>query len=283
MNKTTIRPLLTLSILLCTLLLLPACVQTKMNPLPTQGAQTQPLLIGHRGASWYAPENTVASVKKAYELGADAAEIDVHLTLDHQVVVIHDANTSATTGIHFVVRETPLEEIRKLDAGSWKGPEFAGEKIPLLSEVLDIVPPGKLLVIEIKSGPHVVPAMVEVVKKSGKADQVIFISFTMESLELAGELMPEVPRSWLLSARKEGDSYYPIKLETVQLAKDKGFQGINVNSGGLSPEVIEEAHRLGMPVYTWTINYPDWVEKLTAWGVDGITTDKIPMTIETLN
>ena len=82
----------------------------------------------------------LASVRRAWEKGADAAEVDVYLTKDNRIVVIHDDSTKRTTGVDLKVRETTSEELRKLDAGGWKGEEFAGEKIPFLEEVLATVP-----------------------------------------------------------------------------------------------------------------------------------------------
>src|SRR5690242_8830167 len=93
-------------------------------------------LVGHRGASHDAPENTVASFREAWRQGADAAELDVHLTKDGRLVVIHDGDAKRTTGSPLKVREATLAELRRLDAGAWKGARYAGEKLPTLAEML---------------------------------------------------------------------------------------------------------------------------------------------------
>src|SRR5438034_6344625 len=108
-------------------------------------------IIAHRGASHDAPENTLAAVHLAWQQNADAVEIDVHLSKDGKLVVIHDATTKRTCGVSHKVRELTLAELKSLDAGKWKGRQWVGETIPTLDEVLDIVPKGRGLVIEMKS------------------------------------------------------------------------------------------------------------------------------------
>ena len=111
-------------------------------------------IIAHRGASYLAPENTMSSVLLGWEKQADV-EVDVHLSEDGHVVVIHDASTKHITGMDLEVKGTTLEELRELDFGSHKGPEFTGERIPLLSEVLATIPPGRKLYVEIKCGKEI--------------------------------------------------------------------------------------------------------------------------------
>ncbi|HYQ57495.1 MAG TPA: glycerophosphodiester phosphodiesterase family protein, partial [Draconibacterium sp.] len=117
--------------------------------------------IAHRGASFLAPENTVASAKLAWELGADAVEVDVHLSKDNRVMVIHDKDTKRTCSgkTNLTIAKTPSILLRDLDAGSPKGEEFKGEKIPYLSEIIETIPEGKTLVVEIKAGgDDIIPA-----------------------------------------------------------------------------------------------------------------------------
>ncbi|MCK5821292.1 MAG: hypothetical protein KAH17_05385, partial [Bacteroidales bacterium] len=97
-------------------------------------------IIGHRGAAYLAPENTLASVVKAVELGADAVEVDIYLSKDDKIVVIHDKTTERTTNKNLLVAETNYSELSKLDAGSFKSPDYRGEKIPLLGDILDYLP-----------------------------------------------------------------------------------------------------------------------------------------------
>src|SRR3954468_15593010 len=117
------------------------------------------VIIAHRGASRDAPENTLAAVRLAWAQHADAVEIDVHLTRDGRLAVIHDPDTQRTTGVPRIVAQSTFAELSELDAGAWKNARFAGEKIPALEDVLAVVPDGKRLFVEIKGGPEVVPEL----------------------------------------------------------------------------------------------------------------------------
>jgi glycerophosphoryl diester phosphodiesterase len=115
------------------------------------------MIIAHRGESFDAPENTMAAIQLAWDRGADAVEIDIQLSKDNRIVVIHDFETKRLAGVNKKVKEQTFEELRKLDVGSWKNPSFKDEKIPSLAEVLESVPNGKKLIIEIKSDSSIIP------------------------------------------------------------------------------------------------------------------------------
>jgi glycerophosphoryl diester phosphodiesterase len=123
-------------------------------------------IIGHRGASHDAPENTLASIRLAWKQNADASETDVHLTKDGQIVVIHDFNTRRVGGRNRKVVDQTLAELKQLDVGRWKGEQWAGERIPTLAEYLAAIPDGKRLLIEIKCGPEIVPRLVQVIREA---------------------------------------------------------------------------------------------------------------------
>jgi len=123
-------------------------------------AQTSAVdIIGHRGASHDAPENTLAAFKLGWEQGADAVELDIWLTKDGKIVCLHDADTKRTTGVLKKVAESTLDELRTLDAGTWKDAKWRGEKLPTLTEALAAIPAGKRLVIEIKAGVEILPEL----------------------------------------------------------------------------------------------------------------------------
>src|SRR5689334_1007095 len=119
-----------------------------------------PVIIGHRGASHDAPENTLAAIRLGYEQGADFVEVDLRLTADKQIVLLHDADTKRTTSVEGKVTERTVKELQTLDAGSFKDAKWKGEKIPTLKEALAVIPRGRGMFLELKSGPEIVPPLV---------------------------------------------------------------------------------------------------------------------------
>src|SRR5690606_5583846 len=116
-------------------------------------------IVAHRGASHDAPENTVRAVRLGWEQKADACEIDIRLSSDGKIVLLHDTDTKRTAGAEHVASKTPLADLVKLDAGSWKGEEFKGELLPSLDDLLKVVPAGERLYIEIKTGAEIMPEL----------------------------------------------------------------------------------------------------------------------------
>ncbi|UCF16476.1 MAG: hypothetical protein JSW59_03265, partial [Phycisphaerales bacterium] len=135
-------------------------------------------IIAHRGASHLAPENTMASVMLGWQKRADV-EVDVYLTKDNRIVAIHDDTTERTAGIDLEVAKTTSHELRKLDVGSFKSEEFAGETIPLLADIVRTIPPGRKLYIEIKCGQEILPFLQQLLSESGKMSQVVIIGFDL--------------------------------------------------------------------------------------------------------
>lgn len=230
---------------------------------PILSAESTIKIIAHRGASGTAPENTLASVSRAWKEGADAVEIDVYLTVDNRIVVIHDDSTKRTTGIDLKVRETASEELRKLDAGSWKGKEFAGEKIPFLEEVIATIPAKRRLFVEIKCGKEILPVLRQIITRSDKMSRIVIIGFDLETMAKAKELMPRIPAYWLGSAEEK----------QIQIVKEKGLDGLDVHYAGVTRDFAEAVKAAGQKLYVWTVNNPEEISSLVRLGVDGITTD----------
>lgn len=227
-------------------------------------------IIAHRGASYIAPENTLASVKLGYELNADAVEVDVHLSADNRIMVIHDADSKHTGGNPGkVIRETNSEELRKFDVGSWKNAEYQGEKIPFIEEVLEIVPEGKLLVIELKSSSEIVPYLREVLIKSGMQKQLILISFDKEAIIKAKSLMPNIPAYWLLHNYKK----YNLT-QAIEIAKTNNLQGLDVYFKLVDEDFMKKMKAADLEVYVYTVNDPKVAKELSKLKVKGITTDR---------
>lgn len=230
---------------------------------------SQNYFIAHRGASFLAPENTVSSAKLAWELGADAVEVDIHLSKDNRVMVIHDKDTKNTCSErkNLTIADTPSTLLRDLDAGAKKGEEFKGEKIPFISEIIETIPEGKTLVIEIKCGSEVLPALHRSIERSGKISQIVFICFSWQTIADAKELFPNNKCYWL-SSSKSG-----LKKKMEQAA-EKGLAGVNLKHSIIDEEIISQAKEFGLEVLAWTVDSPEIAKHLTEIGVTGITTNR---------
>lgn len=226
--------------------------------------------IGHRGAAFHAPENTLAAVRAGLERGADMIEIDVHASADGRIMVIHDHNTKRTTGKSYQVAKTSSDTLRQLDAGSWKGQAFAGEKIPFLEDVLALMPEDKTLLVEIKSSPRTVQHVEEVLAFAEYQCAVNIISFDIEVLLKAQQLMPEIPLFYVFAPATP----WGMKRRTKRAAKE-GFAGIDVLHTWLNPKRLAYAKNLGLQVFCWTVNAPERMATLEDMGVDGVATDVV--------
>ncbi|WP_372949582.1 glycerophosphodiester phosphodiesterase [Mariniphaga sp.] len=235
----------------------------------SMGLLAQQKFIAHRGASYLAPENTVASANLGWELGADAVEIDVYLTKDNRVMALHDKDTKRTTGgkRNLAIKDTPSLMLRDLDVGSWKDAKYKGEKIPFISELIETVPDGKNLVVEIKTGSEILPHLKREIEKSGKLDQMIFICFGWETILDTKKEFPNNKCYWL-SSSKQG---LKKKMEEAAAA---GLEGVNLNYKIIDGEVVQNAKELNLEVLTWTVNDPEIAKRMTELGVTGITTDR---------
>ncbi|WP_268223323.1 glycerophosphodiester phosphodiesterase [Sinomicrobium oceani] len=236
----------------------------------TLGAQT---IIAHRGASARAPENTLAAVKLGFALGADAVEIDIHRSADNKLMVIHDHTSERTTGVNYTVSGTKARNLRKLDAGSWKGEQFKGERIPFLKEVIRAVPREKTLVIELKTGPEVLPFLEKDIRKYGKGKNLVLISFYERTIVAAKAVFPDIPAYWLIGNLS---THTPETL--IALAKKNNLDGLNMNYRLISAAIAEKVHHSGLKLLAYTVNDPEEAKKLKLLKVDAITTD-IPETI----
>lgn len=236
-------------------------------------------IVAHRGASFDAPENTLASFQLAWEQGADAIEGDFFLTKDEKIVCIHDDKTKRTSGEEHDVAKTTFDELRKLDVGRWKNPKFSGERIPTLTEVLATVPAGKAIYIEIKCGPEIVPYLLPVLKQSGlRPEQTIVISFNKHVIAETRRQIPEIEAYWLVGFRqhKETKAYEPSVDSIFQTINEIHTQGIDVQAHRdvVNADFVKRLrdHKLGFHV--WTVNDPVDAIHFQKLGVDSITTDR---------
>lgn len=224
--------------------------------------------IGHRGAAGTAPENTLASVRRALEIGVDAVEFDVHRTRDGELVVIHDPTLDRTTTGTGWVRDHTAAAIRQLDAGAWKGAAHAGERVPTLAEWVAAVPAPMPLFLELKIGSFMYPGieadLSRFIRAHGLAGRIQISSFDHEALGRLRELLPEVPTGILYDARP---------LDAIGLARDCGATALHPMWLYVTPADVAAAHAAGLQVNVWTPNNPHALAYCQGLGVDGIITD----------
>ena len=243
---------------------------------------TAPMIIAHRGASAYAPENTLAAARLGWQMGAPAVEIDVYTTADGEVVVMHDRTTKRTTGVDLPVATTSTAQFALLEAGAWKSPQYAGEPVPFLHHVVAAIPDGRTLVIEIKDTPATVAGVKRVLDHYGRHDQAVIISFNKDVCVEARREFPKMPVYWLLGAPKneETGEFLPIDIVYAAEAAAAGFTGLNVSFRGAHPGLVAACRELGMPLFVWTVNDTADAKRLVSFGVTGITTDKPDVMLE---
>ena len=218
------------------------------------------MIIGHRGDGGDEPENTLKSFEKAIELGVDMVELDVHLTKDGHLVVIHDRKTDRTTGDKGPVSEDTLAEIKSLDAGE-------GEKIPTLEEVIELVDQRVPINIELKAigtAEKVCEVIKFYVAEGWNYSDFMVSSFEHNELHRFSELCPEVRIGVLM-----GD----VPLGYAEYAERLGAYSANIALEAASPKFVEDAHRRGIKVFVWTVNEPEDITLMKRLGVDGIITD----------
>jgi glycerophosphoryl diester phosphodiesterase len=238
----------------------------------------KPLFIAHRGASYEAPENTLAAVNLAWQLDADGVEIDIQLTKDNQVVVFHDDNTLRYQGDTRLISEYNYPELLVLDVGKFKGDKYIGEKIPLLSDVINTVPKNRKLVIEIKSGAEIVSYLRSAVEQSKiNHDQIVFISFRRDSITQIKKAIPECKALRLYELKQIpflNTTFPSIRRLIREVTHDK-LDGVDISFvPAINKSFIKQIQDCGLIMYFWTINNPEQAQFLVDSGADGITTDR---------
>lgn len=220
------------------------------------------LNIGHRGASGHLPENTLAAFEKAVDLGADMVELDVHLSADGRVVVIHDETVDRTTNGSGRVSDMTLEQLRALDAGG-------GEKIPTLEDVLQSVAGRCGVNVELKGlgvAAPVADILRRFVRESGiSRDNFVVSSFDHAQLAELRDIEPRIRRAPLFGAELPEDF--------IETARGLGAWSVNLNKGSVTPELVGRCRRQGLRVLVYTVNDPVEIESIKSMEVDGIICD----------
>ncbi|NWF94647.1 MAG: glycerophosphodiester phosphodiesterase [Candidatus Thorarchaeota archaeon] len=216
----------------------------------------RPLVIGHRGAPRQAPENTIRSFETAYSAGADWVELDVQQTSDGRLVCIHDYDLTRLCGVEVQVAETDYAELSKYDIGS-------GERVPLLSQVLDLCTGARGVNVELKV-PGVEIEVAELLRERGLVKRSIVSSFFHAALVTMHEVAPEVKTAILYNSPME---------DPVEAALRVHASAVNPPVDTLDRRLVDRAHERGLRVYPWTVNDEAGMLRLVSWGTDGIITD----------
>jgi len=231
-------------------------------------------VVGHRGWPARYPENTLAGFDAALALGLDAIELDVHLTVDDRVVVIHDEETGRVADRDLVVRASTLAELKTLDVGATFDPRFAGERIPTLDEVVARLAGRASVYVEVKS-PRETTGRLNVQLLpivDALAGRVVVQSFDADYLRVFRALRPDVPTGYLCSAT----------VETIAATRDLGCAAIHPSWRSLTPELSRTARDAGLDIYTWNVRTPDDCRCALDLDVDAVGVDCPDVMLELL-
>lgn len=232
-------------------------------------AQESITFVGHRGASYLAPENTVESISLAWELGAKAAECDIMLTKDKEVIVFHDKKGKRLTNHNFVVKDVNYNEIKDypINLIETNLPKYQGATIPLLKDVLTTIPNDRTLVIEIKTGPEILPFMKEILDKHWNTGNIAFIAFDFETIIATKDLYPKIPCYYLSMFKSELNNKY-------KQIRDSNLDGVNLRYKIIDENLVRKYKVAGKDIWCWTVNTPEDAQHMIELGVSAITTDR---------
>ena len=236
-------------------------------------AADRPLIAAHRGASKYAPENTMAAFRLAETMGADFIELDVRASRDGRLIVLHDGTVDRTTDGAGRADELTFREIRRLDAGGWFSPAFSGERIPSLEEVLDRFGGGIGLILELKQPsdyPGIERALARLLTERGldrpERGRVVIQSFDTDSLRRVRELLPDVPIAVLARPRR--------RVTSRDLAEYRRFaDAVHLPRSSARTPVIRRIRSCGLSVMVWNVRGKRQLRQALDYGVNGILTD----------
>ena len=218
-------------------------------------------VIAHRGASSYAPENTVPAFDLAIQMGADGLETDIRATSDGVLVLLHDAEVGRTTDGQGPVADLSWEQVSQLDAGSWFAPRFAGARIMTLDEFLERYGGRLSLALEVKA-PDIEPLVVQALRGRAWLHQVTVTSFSWQTCWEAHRLMPELRVGWLMR---------DLDADAIQRAEEAGLAQICPPAEGLTSQWVAQAHARGLEVRAWGVRDEALMRGAVEAGVKGMT------------
>lgn len=233
-----------------------------------------PLILGHRGASAYAPMNTIPAFELAFDQGADGIELDVHRSQDGYAVIIHDFTVDHTTDGSGPVADMTLAELKALDAGGWFSDAFRGVQIPTLDEVFEVVGQRGFVNVEIKSDSQITDGVeqvvADVIARYSMSQQVIVSSFNPLALSRFRAIMPDVPIGFLYAAAAG------MEIDTHAIMRQLGlkYEAEHPHYKMIDKALMEQARSNGHYVNAWTVNDPEHTLALRELGVHTVITDK---------
>jgi len=234
-------------------------------------------IIAHRGSSFLAPENTRAAMQLAWQEGADAIEGDFRLTRDGQIICLHDASLKRTAGVNRRIVECSLDELRTYDVGSWKGPQFTGERIPTLEELFATVPTGKRFYVEVKSGLEIVEPLHDVIGDCAlPPEQIVLISLQLPVVTALKQAIPQCPAYWVVEfKRAETGQWQPNARDIIGSAERAGLNGLDLMAAGpIDAPLVKRIKTAKLELCVWTVDDPVRAQRLIDLGVRRITTNR---------
>lgn len=231
------------------------------------------VFIAHRGYSHIAPENTIVAFQEAIKHGATGIELDVHLTKDNKLVIIHDEALQRTTNGEGLVSDYELTQLQQLDAGSWFHPKYKDEPLPTLGEVIEALPKDVLINVEIKNIPsfykEIEKAVVETIERYGRFEQTIVSSFDHSCLYNVKQLNESIKIGLLVNQKMHNIRHY------VQGFEPYDVYAIHPHHRLISAEDISEFKEIGLKTFVYTVNDEHEAIEWLRSGVDGIISDCI--------
>ncbi len=223
------------------------------------------VVVAHRGASGYAPENTLSAMKKAIEMNAEMSELDVQETADGEIILLHDNTLKKTTGVDGNIWEINYADLKGLDAGSWFSEEYKNEPIPTMQEVIDLVKGKMKINIELKANGHekmLAERTLKIVEANNFIDQVVFTSFKFAEADRIRELNPKAKVGYIFGRLPEDVDVFTADVDLL-----------SVNIRTVNSEFMKKAKENGKEVAVWTVNKPEDMKRMIGLGVDQIITN----------
>ena len=233
-------------------------------------------IIAHRGASFYAPENTISAFDLAVSFGVDGLEMDVHMTKDKKIVIIHDDSTGRTGSKNFRINKSKFETLKRVDVGSWFDEKFKGEKIPLLESVIERTPNYLDLYVEIKSGTEILDSICELVANFGeRKEKFIFFSFNYEVVYDLKRILPDCKVLWIVEYGYNVPHEKGMYSKTFKKIEDANLDGISTLADLTHCiRMAKEIKRRGWIWNVWTVDNHHLARQFMNLGVSSLSTNR---------